>query len=61
MDWNLPKLSNIERIGKFCPTGVNVRLVDFGGQPRVIVYVRDLTDRRQNSGSWLKASFVTVL
>jgi PAS domain S-box-containing protein len=37
----------IRKDGEIFPTEVNIRLVDFGGQPRVIAYVRDLTERRQ--------------
>ena len=37
----------IRHNGEIFPTEVNIRLVDFAGQPRVIIYVRDLTERRQ--------------
>ena len=41
-------LSNgLRQNGEIFPTEVNLRLVDFAGQPRVIAYVRDLTERRQ--------------
>ena len=37
----------LRRSGEIFPTEVNIRVVDFSGQRRTIVFVRDLTERRQ--------------
>lgn len=37
----------LRRSGEIFPTEVNIRVVDFSGQKRIIVFVRDLTERRQ--------------